>query len=147
MSELHYDAQLGVHIAAQSKDEVDAYLQKRGLVAIDWWDWKDLRDAKKRRDANVAYQRHRRAEVKRAEGLNPHVDRRANQRPDETDEAFAKRAERNRKQTESRLAKKAAIKNGTWQPKPKLTDIEKRQKKADYIRTWRKGKKEPAACS
>ena len=107
--------------------------------------WYNSQAKKTQRAARAEKQWERRAQKKIDEGLDPYRDRRSAQRPDESDEAYAKRLETNRKVMERRHNKKQKIADGTWLPKPKLTAIEKRQKKAEYARDRRLALKQKRA--
>ena len=85
------------------------------------------------------YYRDLRARKKIAEGFDPDVRRNAEQRPGESDSDFTKRQSRNASWVRWSHNKRDGV------VKPKLTDTEKRAKKAKYVADRRARKRAEAA--
>ena len=87
------------------------------------------------------------ARKKVARGLDPTIDnRRATQKPDETDAAFAKRLRRNRRNAELQRLRYHNRKPADWSPKPrpKLTEAELRANATARKAAWRRRRREAA---
>ena len=83
--------------------------------------------AAKKQVWNKEFKRKQRAQKKLEEGLDPALHRNAAQREGESDEAHAERLRVNRSKAEWYHAKRQAVRDGTWEPRRKLTPEERRR--------------------
>ena len=114
--------------------------------AVPGFEWAEYVKLKERIERNRVQSKEcnrvKRFEKKVADGLDPNIDRRANQRDGESDEDYAERTKKNAEKARWRRQREQAKRDGAWVPRKKLTPEEKKAKNAARVKAWRLAKRQ-----